>query len=180
MQKEPVPQYTIRKATVDDTVAIRHVQAASWLATYPNDEYGVSEEWVKAYTDSWLTPEKLEESKGYIERAISNPSGYYRVAEVDGEIIGFIHGSTNEDDTKELEAIYTRPDMFGKGLGPQLITLFIEWAGDSQSSLEAAVYNERALRFYRKYGFKEVAGTEYLYRDKIPVIKMVREINNEI
>jgi len=41
--------------------------------------------------------------------------------------------------------------------------------------LEVATYNHRAIRFYEKYGFVVVEGTEHLYRDKIPVIMMKRE-----
>jgi len=180
MEGKRVPQFVIRKATVDDTEAIRRMHAASWLATYPNDEHGVPYDWVKEYTDNWLTPEHLEKSKIYFGKAMDDPNGFYRVAESDGEIVGFVHAATNEDESKELKAIYTRPDMFGSGLGHQLMQSAAEWIGEAQANLEVAVYNQRAICFYEKYGFRKVPGTEYLYRDKIPVIKMIREVSNEV
>jgi ribosomal protein S18 acetylase RimI-like enzyme len=65
--------------------------------------------------------------------------------------------------------------MFGSGLGHQLMVSVDEWVGGAQTTLEVATYNERAIRFYQKHGFVEVKGTEYLYRDKIPVFKMKRK-----
>lgn len=171
---EQASQFVIREASVEDTEAVRRVQAESWLDTYPNDEHGVSYEWVKEYTDTWLTPEQLERSRGYIQRAIDDLNGFYRVAERSGEIVGFVHAATNEDDTKELEAIYLHPSVIGSGIGHQLAEKAIDWAGGKRMGLEVAVYNDRAIRFYEKHGFKLVEGTEYLYRDKIPVIKMER------
>lgn len=174
MQHELESQVEIREATVDDTEAVRRMHAASWLATYPSEAHGISYDWVKEYTDSWLTPEQLERSRGYVEAAINDSKGLYRVAESDGRIVGFIHAATNGDGTKELEAIYVHPDFFGRGLGHKLMLLVDEWAKGVSMSLEVAVYNERAIRFYEKHGFVRVEGTEYLYKDSIPVEKMIR------
>ncbi len=146
------PHYTIREATLDDVEPIRRMHAASWLATYPNEAYGVSFEWVKNRTDDWLTPASLEVSKGYVAKAIHDANGFYRVAEVDGEIVGFVHAATNDDGTKEFEAIY-----------------------NAEAGLEVATYNARAIRFYEKHGFRIVKGTESLYADTIPIVQMKRK-----
>jgi len=175
MKQKLGTQVKVRRATVDDTEAIRRMQAASWLDTYPNDVYGISYAWVKEYTDNWLTPDQLERSRGYVEAAINDPKGFYRVAERGGEIVGFIHAATKADDTKELEAIYIHPDLFGGGLGHRMMMLVQDWADGVQMSLEVAVYNERAIRFYERHGFERIAGTEYLHKDNIPVEKMIRK-----
>lgn len=178
METEPGQTIQIRPATVADTEAIRRMHAESWLATYPDDENGVPYMWVKQHTDSWLTPEALEESKGYVERAINDPEGFYRTAEHDGSVVGFVHASTNDDKTKELQAIYLHPDMFGTGLGRQLMDLAMQWVGDTECRLEVATYNSRAKRFYAKYGFEVVGDSGHLYRDKIPCVRMVRKADN--
>lgn len=180
LKKQKKIEFNIRIATASDTEAIRRVQAESWRATYSSKEHGVSEEWVRERTDSWLTPERLEESKTIIEASTGDPRGFYRVAEHGGEIVGFVHASTLGDSTKELSAIYVHPSMFGKGLGHKLISQALDWAGQAKMSLEVAIYNNRAIDFYQSHGFKAVEGTEYTWSDKIPVIKMEREITNEI
>ena len=180
MNLESKPQFAIREATVDDTEAIRRVQAESWLVTYPSEENGVSYEWVKERTDGWLAPEKIEESKKIIETSINNSTGFYRLAEREGQVVGFVHASTNEDETKQLDAIYVRPDMFGTGLGHELMSLTLGWAGSKEITLEVARYNERAIRFYQKFGFAKVEGSEGMFKDVIPDMKMRREATNEV
>lgn len=182
MEKEIMlrPEVAIREATVEDTEAVRRVQAASWLATYPNEEFGVPYDWVKERTERWLTPEKLEQSKVRIEQSLNDPQGYYRLAEINGEVVGFVHGSSKEDKTKKLEAIYVRPDVIGTGVGGRLMDGFMEWAGEGEIELEVAVYNERAIGFYSRYGFSPVEGTEYLYEDIMPVMVMRKEARSEV
>ena len=176
MERESVPQFTIREATVTDTEALRRMQAKSWIATYPNDEYGVSREWVEEYVTTWLTPEALERSRSIVEEAIDDRDGFYRLAERDGEVVGFVNATTRDDGTKELKAIYVRPDMFGSGIGGQLMSQAMAWIGkESDAVLEVVSYNQRAIRFYEKFGFKKVAGSECMYRDKMPVITMMRK-----
>lgn len=179
MDKHDTPQYTIRQATVSDTEAIRRMHAESWLATYPSPENGVTYQWVKNYTDAWMTPQALKESEGYVQRAIDNSTGFYRLAEQAGRIVGFVHVSTKDDGSNNFEAIYTHPDTFGTGLGKSLMDLAIDWIGDTVSTLEVATYNARARKFYSKYGFVDVLGTEELYRDKIPMITMRREVKHD-
>jgi ribosomal protein S18 acetylase RimI-like enzyme len=175
MEKELIPQFRIRKGLPEDAASARAMQAESWLATYPNEEAGVSYEWVKNLTDSWLTTEKLAQSRQIFTDAINDPSMFYRLAERDGRVVGFVHAATNDDGTKELEAIYTSPETFGSGLGQQLMSVANEWIGDSDTTLKVARYNIRAIRFYEKNGFRVVEGTEELYKEMIPIITMKRE-----
>jgi ribosomal protein S18 acetylase RimI-like enzyme len=175
MEKESVPQFHIRKGLPEDSASARAMQAESWLATYPNEEAGVSYEWVKNLTDSWLTAEHLDQSRQIFTDAINDPSMFYRLAENNGKVVGFIHAATNDDGTKELEAIYTSPEAFGSGLGQRLMNVANEWIGGTDTTLKVATYNTRAIRFYEKNGFRAVEGTEELYKEMIPIITMKRE-----
>lgn len=175
MEKERVPQFTIREGLPDDAASTRAMQAESWLATYPNEEVGVSYAWVKDLTDSWLTAEKLDQSRQILTDIINDPSMFYRLAERDGKVVGFVHAAINEDGTKELEAIYTSPETFGSGLGQELMNVANDWIGNTDTTLKVAKYNERAIRFYEKNGFRAVEGTEELYKEMIPIITMKRE-----
>ena len=175
MERETVPQFTIRQGRPDDVVASRTMQAESWLATYPNEAAGVPYEWVKNLTDSWLTADKLAQSRQILTDVINDSSMFYRLAESEGKVIGFVHAATNDDGTKELEAIYTSPETFGSGLGQQLMNVANEWIGDTETTLKVAKYNTRAIRFYEKNGFQAVEGTEELYKEMIPIIQMKRK-----
>lgn len=175
MEKEPAPQFTIREAQSDDAPSARAMQAESWLATYPNEEAGISYEWVKNLTDSWLTAEKLDQSRQIFTDVISDPGMFYRLAESNGRVVGFVHAATKDDGTKELEAIYTSPETFGSGLGQRLMNVANEWIGDTDTTLKVAKYNTRAIRFYEKNGFRIIEGTEEMYKEMIPIITMKRE-----
>ena len=175
MEKEPVPQFTIREAQPDDAPSSRAMQAESWLATYPNEEAGVGYEWVKNLTDGWLTADKLDQSRQIFTDAITDPSMFYRLAESNGRVVGFVHAATNDDGTKELEAIYTSPETFGSGLGQRLMNVANEWIGNTDTTLKVATYNARAIRFYEKNGFRIIEGTEEMYKEMIPIITMKRE-----
>lgn len=175
MEKEAVPQFNIREALPDDAPNARAMQAESWLATYPNEEAGVTYDWVKNLTDSWLTTDKLDRSRQIFTDAINDPTVFFRLAESNGRVVGFVHVATNDDGTKELEAIYTSPKTFGSGLGQQLMGMASEWIGGAEATLKVATYNKRAIRFYEKNGFHIVQGTEELYKEMIPIITMKRE-----
>lgn len=174
VERETRSQYEIRQTTMDDLPGFRAMQARSWLETYPSPENGVSYEWVKQRTDSWRTLEKMKESEQFFSKVLADDTQFHRVATLNGEVVGFVHISTKEDGTKELEAIYTDPSTFGSGLGGELMRAADEWIGGCQVSLGVASYNDRAIRFYEKHGF-EVVGSAGKYANKIPIVKMVRK-----
>lgn len=173
MEKES--EFKIREATSDDAAKARSMQAESWLATYPSEKNGVPYEWVKQRTDKWMTPENLEESKQIIAKVLGDSNQFYRLAEKNGEVVGFVHVLTKDDGTKQLGAIYTNPRTLGSGIAQRLMGVADEWIDGTQTTLEVVSYNDRAIRFYEKHGFKKVEGSEHMYADKMPVINMMRE-----
>jgi ribosomal protein S18 acetylase RimI-like enzyme len=152
----------IREARADEAGTIRRLQAQAWQATYPNDDYGVTQAWVEQYVATWLTPAALAESVDIVGDIIADPAAFYRVAEVDGQIVGFVHAQRRLDEA-ELMALYITPPVFGSGVGAQLMTAALNWIGPQRMVLNVAPYNARAIRFYRRYGFQEVPGSERLF-----------------
>lgn len=165
---------TIREAKTSDIEAIRRMHAVSWLDTYPNDQHGVSLEWIKEETDSWLTPEALESSKDYLGSRISHPDHFYRIAVDNGKIAGFVHALI-EDGQKKVGGFYIDKDYHGTGLAQEMASLADEWLGEATVTLEVVAYNERAIRFYEKWGFSIVQGSDALFKEKIPEVTMRRE-----
>lgn len=169
---------TIRKATLEDVEAIRRMHAASWLDVYPNDEHGVPYEWVRERTDSWLNPGSLKQSRELFEKVLGSTTQFYRVA-VDGDkVVGFVHGTRDDGKTK-LAALYTLKDFYGSGLAQRLMALTDEWFKGDKVTLEVVTYNYRAIRFYEKLGFEVVPGSDALFGEMMPTIKMMRKEKDE-
>ena len=176
---EQAPQPVIREAVVSDAEPARTMQAQSWLDTYPNDKMGVPYEWVKARTDGWFKPESMAKSREILQRAIDDPKQFYRVAELNGQIVGFIHGVIRDDGSGHLWGLYTDKFTHGSGLSGRLMQEldgFFSEHGVTTVDLEVVSYNERAIRFYEKWGFTKVPGSEDLFADKMPDVRMERRL----
>ncbi len=95
---------------------------------------------------AYLTLEQTAESEGFHDYAI-------RVAEVDGNVVGFVL-FTND----ELAWLYVDPGSYRKGVGPSLIRAAL---AETRAPMTAEVLdgNAAALGVYRQAGF-EVIGTE--------------------
>lgn len=175
MEHEPKPQYEIREAMPVDVEGIRRMQAQSWRDTYQNDEIGVSEQWLRKETASWLTSERLDQSREFLGKVFVDQAQFYRVALEAGEVVGLLHLDTKDDGTKHLWGLYTAKETHGTGLAQTLMELADKWVDGKEVDLEVAEYNERAKAFYRKYGFVEQPGIVELFRDKIPCVRMIRK-----
>jgi len=168
----------IRKAQPQEWEAITRVQADSWLATYPNEEHGIRHDLIKEFTDSWFVRNSTPEGNVRITDMLAHPRTIYRVAEVDGQIVGLVCLFRGVDDGEaNLSAIYVTPTVFGKGVGQALLDAALSELGNKPVRVTVAPYNQRAITFYHRNGFEDVAGTEGTYRIDggiIPTIDLVR------
>ena len=58
-----------------------------------------------------------------------------------------------------LEGLYLAPEHRGKGIGSDIIKILIQWCkkkGYSEFATDTEIKNEKAQRFYKSLGFKEV------------------------
>ncbi len=107
-------------------------------------------------------------SEQAIAQELANPDRLYRLAEADGELlgyckIGFSCGFREEARGKrvmELKQLYTASAATGQGIGAALM----DWAmaefrarGADEVQLSVFAYNDGAHRFYQRYGFEKVA-----------------------
>lgn len=175
MVSRPRLSYTIRSLHEDDTLPLRSMHAQSWRDTYENEQWDVTREWLESETAAWLTDERIKESHTRYGDIARNKDHFYRVAEQDGDIIGFIHFSTKDDENKRLEGLYVAKNAYGTGLAQQLMNEAEPWLGSADIELEVVSYNERAKAFYRKQGFVEVPGENELFKRKLPNITMIRK-----
>jgi len=155
----------IRKAVPAEWETITRAQADSWLATYPNDEYGLSFDLIKQFTDSWFVRNSTPGGNARFAEMLAHPRTIYRVAEIDGEIVGLVVLYRGADDGEaNLSAIYVTPTVFGKGVGQALLDTALLELGDKPVRVTVAPYNRRAIAFYRRNGFEDVADSEGTYR----------------
>lgn len=159
--------FRIREMETDDEIKGRaYVHWKAWQETYPGL---VDPSYLKA-----LTPEKCEE--------IARRSPENTLIAKDGErVIGFaVYGECRDADlrhTGELQAIYVLAEYYGKGPGQALMR---EALSRMREYPRIAVWvlkgNERAIRFYEKYGFR-YSGKEKEIRIGVPAkeIQMILE-----
>ncbi|MCB1889606.1 MAG: GNAT family N-acetyltransferase [Rhodocyclaceae bacterium] len=91
-------------------------------------------------------------------QAVSDPRQIVLVAEEDARACGFliIDGC---DGLAELRWIVMLPGHLGTGSAHRLMEAGLAEAGRGRPvSLVVTIYNERAIRFFRQFGFETVAG----------------------
>lgn len=155
--------------TIDEATSMR---LQSWLDTYTNEQLGVTHEWIEKRNN-------LQRSEAYRQRRLellSNPKSQSWIAkDSNDKVIGMTAPYVDAQGSQQVGALYVEKSWQGKGVSGQLMQKVIDFF-DSTKPIELTVvaYNERAKAFYRKWSFQEVPGSESLFDDKIPEIKMVR------
>jgi len=139
----------IKEATTDDVFGISDVQKESWLATYPNEEFGI--------TGEDILSEDFR-SKGRIEKRIEivknpNSNTKFFVAKDREKVVGYCCAQKFEDFNK-IKSIYILPEFHKMGIGKKLMHKAFDFFGDKKPiKLSVAIYNQNAIDFYEKLGF---------------------------
>lgn len=92
--------------------------------------------------------------RAFLESQANRPRRIF-VAEIAGELAGFIAGQTTFD-ICELESIVVAPDHWRTGVGNALLRALTQWASSCNASkiqLEVRSANCPAIRFYERSGF---------------------------
>lgn len=138
-------------AKPEDAISIRQVQHDTWIETYPNATLGITVEAIKERVSKYILPEKIESLK----ESLSSSSQSTWIATLDTQVIGFCT-ALKEEKANRVVAIYVLPQYHGKGMGKSLIQPALKWLGTKKPiEVEVASYNEQAIQFYSKYGFKK-------------------------
>ena len=79
----------------------------------------------------------------------------FGAAFVEGEFAGYVIATRHAPDDLELDWMMVHPDFHGSGVAAALMEAGIGWLGPQKSLwLNVIAHNERAIRFYRKFGFE--------------------------
>jgi GNAT superfamily N-acetyltransferase len=170
---EQKKEFAIRTARVNDARHIARVQHITWLATYPNQEYGITEadiEWKE-----FEGPERLgrwerrirECGEGFMAWVAANP---------EGDVIGFCTAE-KPDHVAVIRTMYVLPEYQGIGVGNQLIAQALAWVGNGiPVSVGVAVYNKKAIAFYEKLGFRNEGEVKTPFTGRLPSGKVIPEV----
>ncbi len=168
-----LPKLLVRKPVSDDAAAIAILHIRSWQSAYVGL---LSKRYLSALDIS------VERRVVFLKQAIESGSPSIRVAELDGQVIGWVSfGPSRDHDTPtgtaELMAIYLDPLCWARGIGTAL------WTEARQALMDHGYQqvcawvldgNERATRFYCKHGFSAQAGSQRIFEENGEPLPLTR------
>jgi ribosomal protein S18 acetylase RimI-like enzyme len=174
-------QFEIQLATLDDVVGIGEAHLQSWLETYPNEEFDVTETWIRAefgyLTEDGQTDSGRNNGIPFRRKLIESddPDTIYEVVKDEGgQVQGFLH-ATKQGDHATLDAIYLTSELKGTGVASALMKCALGFLEGLPIRLQVIAYNERAIKFYEKHGFQRGKAEQELFHGKMPVLNMERK-----
>lgn len=90
--------------------------------------------------------------------AAANAHQHFVAAFVEGRFAGFVIATLHGPDDRELDWLMVHPDFHGSEVSVALMRAGMAWLGTDRAMwLNVLQHNERAIRFYRRFGF-EISG----------------------
>lgn len=173
----------IETASPGDAEIICDIRDRAWIEAYPNAELGITAHDIEVNAKG-LHDEFVPRRIAYLQEKLSEgerEDGATFVAKVAGKVVGFVD-SNIEDGKRYVSAMYVDPETQGKGIGSKLMQKALAWHGrDADIFLEVVAYNQKAINFYKKFGFEKTdAGVPEEpgrpeYMKSVPQIEMMRK-----
>lgn len=145
-----------RYGTTDDAKMLSELGARTFFDTFAKDN---KPENVEAYLNASFSPE-IQSNE------LSNPDTIFLIVESEHTAIGYAQLIMNSRDDSiqgikplEIRRIYALQEYLGKGVGKELMRATINEArqrGCDSVWLGVWEKNQRAIDFYKKWGFREV------------------------
>lgn len=164
----------ISVAKKDDSSGASDVVYKTWLATYPNKEYGITVNDIEDWFRDRLHPEKIQKR---LDRILYPPKGEMLfVAKEINKVVGICRAIVMEE-KNQLQAIYILPEYQGKGIGTMLWNSAQKFFDLSKDVfVELAVYNKQAEEFYKKLGFvdtgKRIKNEKFTMKSGAMILEM--------
>lgn len=102
--------------------------------------------------------EDMEDYEEFIDEQLRNQNNHYE-AIIENELAGFFC-VIQEGESLEI-GLRLRPDLCGKGLGKEFLNQILDFIGRYYQAktyiLNAALFNQRAIRLYHAFGFLDEA-----------------------
>ena len=181
MPKELIPiqeRPEVRLATVADAVEIARIHRESAVETYVNERLGITREDMLKYVGD------ADEARLRWENHLraKDPTAHTAILKIGNRTVGFCRVRRGSN-IGHVEMLYLDPAYSGKGMGGEIFQEGLQWLGDDQPiELEVASYNDRAIRFYERFGFRRqgyARPTQVSGGGRIPLAVMVRDRQEE-
>ncbi len=141
----------ISKAVPEDAEGITTVLYKTWLATYPNEEAGITVEDIEESYKDAFSPEKIQQQQ---EKIAHSPESVHRFVAKDGEKVVGVTTLNITEHANHLKTLYILPEYQKQGIGKMLWEQILPILDSSKDTiLEVTVYNTNAIEFYKKLGF---------------------------
>jgi ribosomal protein S18 acetylase RimI-like enzyme len=157
-----IPELNIQPATPEDADIIADMGARTFEAAFGADN---SPEDMQRYLF-------LNFSSARIKEQLSDPATTFLLASKNKRPVGYVvlrvsknHIAKIGPDAVELVRFYVESDIIGRGYGAALMRACLEKAhknGHRTIWLGVWEKNQRAIRFYRKWGFTKVGTQEFV------------------
>ena len=153
---------TIRLATIADAELIANLSRETFYDAFIADNK-------KEDMDKFLNEQFTKES---LVREVGAPGNIFLLAYIDGEVAGYARLRENElaKDEIEIARIYNKTPVVGKGVGKSLMLACIEMSEKlNKKSIWLGVWekNQRAIDFYKKFGFEKYDEHDFLLGDDL-------------
>ncbi|NUQ16903.1 MAG: GNAT family N-acetyltransferase [Sphingomonas sp.] len=149
-----------RPAELTDAAALRELFAESFVETFGH-----------LYRPADLNEFLATNSEAKWHGNLTDPQVAIRVADNDGEIVGFVELAPKKLPYEtaapaiELRRLYLKSSAHGRGIADELMKWALQEAaarGAQELVLSAYVDNTRARRFYERYGFEVVGKYDFM------------------
>jgi ribosomal protein S18 acetylase RimI-like enzyme len=158
--------FKIRGVRPEDGLELTRLYHLTWLDTYPNEKAGITRDDIEQSYKDHYTEENQAKMRARLGNIAKNEK--YLVAEKDGKIVGTARMMLR-DGFNQLQTIYVLPDYQGQGIGQMLWDEVKKFAKpEGKTVVHVAVYNDKAISFYKKQGFVETGKTFTEERLKLP------------
>lgn len=111
------------------------------------------------FSDPW--------SEKSVASELSNPLSLWLVAEVDGQVAGYI-GSQSVPPESDVMNVAVDPSYRRRGIAQALVTVLVKElknAGNTSLTLEVRASNSAAIALYEKMGFAQIGLRKNYYRN---------------
>ncbi|MEI6462096.1 MAG: GNAT family N-acetyltransferase [bacterium] len=163
----------ISEAKKENIIDILTVGKDAWLDTYVNEQFDITKEDIEIHRS--INAETIQKQSKYFEL---NTSKCF-IAKVDDKIVGYAWPRV-ENNKNEVGAIYILTKYQRQGIGKKLMEKVFEYFHNEDIYVECAMYNTKAIEFYKKNGFEITNNKENKFHElktgkKIPLIEMKRD-----
>jgi len=150
---------TVKRATVTDASLIADLSRTTFYQAFAKDN---TESDMELFMNEQFTKERLMQE-------VEKGAGIFLLAYDADEAVGYarirVDNKLKHEDAVEVARIYALDKAIGKGVGKALMETCLQIANDMQMKavwLGVWEKNERAIAFYRKWGFEKFGEHKFL------------------